>query len=891
MFASRVLRTFAFAAALTAAASMVQAAPLAGPTDNINGIVTDATGAALSAAKVILRDLATGQETTVETNAQGKYAITTKTAGTFLLIVHRDGFAELARTIVVTNPEQVMDFPVKLELGSLATEVTVTAARSVREIRQIPLNIDVLSKDQFNQLNPLSTGTAMTSAANVNPVGDGPFGVRPRLRGLDSTRLLVLVDGERLNTARLATNRAGAEAGLVAADSVEKMEIVNGAGTLMYGSDALGGTINILTNAPSFASKQRVFYGFNGFYSTNESGRRGTLTFGTEGPRLSLRIQGGAEQYDNYTAGRIGVEDTTKFFTSGQIKRVDTIDTNFGFNFKSFAEPFNAPYVRTSALVPNSGAKANFINAAALLKLADSQTLTLRYQQRRSKDIGFPDFASPYFFNATSLPKSDLDRFSARYEYQAINSWFRNFSVAAHWQRTSRELDNVMPVQFPAPSATFFPITVFRLDILSQTMQKVTTPGVDVQAVFVPTKNHLVTTGLTMYQDNSADQRTSSTTTSMLGQVALGSRGPAAVVFPTPIVLGAPSVTHPVRVPDAWLRNVGVFVQDEWRVAPNVSVIGGLRSDVYIVTNKATAGYDVTSVIAGAKPAISTANLPDVNGASTTRRSFTGDIGVIVNQGGKINPFVRYGRSFRHPNLEELFFAGPATAGSIIPNVNVKPETGNNFDAGVKFLAGRVSGGVYGFVNQYKNFIVQDQVVATNSSGPLAQTMNFNDVRISGLEANATAPILLGNTGVLTLNGSAAYTRGTVLSGTDPNTGKSLANTPADDITPFKFVGSARFTDVHSRFWLEYGIRSQAKIDRVAATLLSSPFLIPQDLLSLDAITVQRIGAGITLTQGPHRARLTFAVENLTDKYYREQFQFAPARGRSFTLGIQIGAF
>ena len=149
----------------------------------------------------------------------------------------------------------------------------------------------------------------------------------------------------------------------------------------------------------------------------------------------------------------------------------------------------------------------------------------------------------------------------------------------------------------------------------------------------------------------------------------------------------------------------------------------------------------------------------------------------------------------------------------------------------------------------------------------------------------------MGNAGVLMLNGSAAYTRGTVLSGTDPNTGKSLANTPADDITPFKFVGSARFTDVHSRFWFEYGIRSQAKVDRVAATLLSSPFLIPQDLLALDAITVQRLGAGITLTQGPHRARLTFAIENLTDKYYREQFQFAPARGRSFTLGLQIGAF
>jgi outer membrane receptor protein involved in Fe transport len=163
-------------------------------------------------------------------------------------------------------------------------------------------------------------------------------------------------------------------------------------------------------------------------------------------------------------------------------------------------------------------------------------------------------------------------------------------------------------------------------------------------------------------------------------------------------------------------------------------------------------------------------------------------------------------------------------------------------------------------------------------------------VRISGIEGNALVPLIF-RPGVLTLTGSAAYTRGTVLKGTDPATKASLVNTPADDITPFKFVGSARFTDVHSRFWVEYGVRSQAKISRVADTLRSSAFVIPQDLLSLDAITIQRAAAGLSLTQGEHRVRLTFAVENLANTYYREQFQFAPARGRTFTLGLSIGAF
>ena len=45
------------------------------------------------------------------------------------------------------------------------------------------------------------------------------------------------------------------------------------------------------------------------------------------------------------------------------------------------------------------------------------------------------------------------------------------------------------------------------------------------------------------------------------------------------------------------------------------------------------------------------------------------------------------------------------------------------------------------------------------------------------------------------------------------------------------------------------------------------------------------------MSRGRNRAGLVFAIENLTDKYYREQFQFAPSRGRSFTAGVNVGAF
>ena len=879
----RSIRVFLFAAALFAAAPTFAA--------TIRGSVTDSTGAAVPSARVTLRVLATGQETTVETDAQGRYRLDAPALGSYLLIVTRAGFSEAARTVAIDRPEADLDLPFSLAIGVLSAEVSVTASRSEREVRQIPLHVETISEAAIQQLNPLSTGEALASAVNVTPVGNGPFGVRPRLRGLDSTRMLVLVDGERLNTARQATDRTGAEVGLISPDSISRVEIINGAGTLMYGSDALAGTVNIITNEPSFSPTTQLLYGFNGLYSSNENGMRGTLTLGATSPRITFRVQAGTEKFDNYKTGKFDSEDTRPFFAAGTLKQADTIDTNFGFAFKAFPDPFNAPYVRTDSEILNSQAEGKFINASSLVRLGEKRSLRVRYQSRRMEDIGFPDFEQPYFFNDTSLPHSNLDRLSARYEAQAITPWLANLSLTAYYQRTERLLRTTLPVQFPAPApVTFFPITVMRLDIMSDTEQRVWSPGLDLNAVFVPAKNHLLTAGATFYRDRSSDRRTTSTTTSLVGQVVLGARGPTALPLASPVALGPPSVSRPVRVPDASLRDIAVFAQDEWRVRPSLSVIAGLRSDFYTVNTEPTTGYDVLSVIGNARPAIDLSTLPDPAGATYSRKALTGDIGVVANPDGAVNPFVRFGRSYRHPNLEEMLFAGPATTGSIVPNVRVEPETGNNFDAGVKFRAGRVSGGAYYFLNQYQNFIAQDLVVATNSAGALAQATNYGDVRITGIELSAAAPLAL-RPGVLTLTGGAALTRGTITDGVNPLDKSSLADSPFDNITPAKVILSARFTQLRGRWWVEYGVRSQTEVKRVADTLLDSPFLIAQDLLSLDGFTVQRAGLGINLSRRRDRLGIVFAVENLGDTYYREHFQFAPARGRSFTVGLNVGAF
>jgi len=264
----------------------------------------------------------------------------------------------------------------------------------------------------------------------------------------------------------------------------------------------------------------------------------------------------------------------------------------------------------------------------------------------------------------------------------------------------------------------------------------------------------------------------------------------------------------------------------------------------------------------------------------------TGDIGAVYRLNGALTARARYGRSYRHPNLEELLFSGPATVGAIVPNMTVEPEVGNNVDLGLSVRTGHVAGAVSYFHNTYHGFI-STEIVSVTPSGPLSQAVNVSQVRIQGLEGDVDVPVVT-RAGVITFFGNAAFTRGTVLGGENRLTGASLAGTPQDNITPFKGILGVRFNQSRDRWWVEYGVRTQAKVARVAPTLVDSPYLIPQDLLGLAGFSVQRVAAGLNFHPRTGRLGIVVAVENLADRFYREQFQFAPARGRSFTVAFHV---
>jgi hemoglobin/transferrin/lactoferrin receptor protein len=856
----------------------------------LHGQVADSSGGILPGATVEVTNVASSEHTTVTTDATGHYTVTGLKLGIYRIVAAFSGFSEASRTLVVVSDTQSTTIDFVLDLGSLKSEVTVSAERGERDVSVVPLRTDTVTSRAIEEQAPVSTGDALVAAPGVTPVGSGPFQVRPRLRGLDSTRVLVLVDGERLNNSRSATDRAGVEVGLVDVDSIEDIEVLGGAGSVLYGTDALSGTINIITNRPRLTDTVKVTAGVDGYYSSNESGRRGTVTFGVSSPRLSVSFNGGTEKYDNYSAGSNFHESSQPFFDSGQIHQADTIDDNFGFNFKAFPDPFNAPYTRTSALIGNSGMSGTSANLAGIAQISTHQTLEMKYQQRHANDVGFPDFSEPYFFQTISTPWSRLDKIASTYTLTSPIPWLSKLVVTGYYQRQDRLLRNDFPVQFPAPSATFFPISVFGLNIVSDTRQQVWTPGVDVQATFLTSPTNVLTAGTTIFRDRSEDQRTTTTQMSLIGDVELGAYGPTAVVLPSPVAVGDPIVEQPVRVPNATFRDAGTFVHDEWTASPILRLTGGLRVDGYRVQTENTPGYMVQELVAGAVPPIDPSTLPNVGGERIARRALTGEAGVVLLSDRTVSFFSHYVRSYRHPNLEELLFSGPATTGNIVPNIKVEPETGHNLDVGTHVRFAHLIGSVSYFNNTYRNFISTEVVAQTTTQegvSPISQAINLAHVRIQGVEGEANVPFFGGGLSWLPY-ANLAYNRGTVLDGTSPLSGVSLAGAPQDNITPWKIDAGLRLGDRGERWWASYSLRTETQVDRVSPLLLDSPFLIAQDLFGLGGFTVHRIAAGYDWQRGGQRVGLTVSVDNLTDVFYREQFQFAPARGRSVTVSLRI---
>ncbi len=297
----KLLRLATFALLFTGAAS-------AQTTGSITGVVTDgATGKPVVGAVVVATSPAAPGEQTAVTDAKGAFTIANLPAGSYKLNASFEGYKPETRTDLalgenVTLRANLAIVPEAVQLE----EVVVTGSRIRRKDLTTAAPVSVVNKEAITASGQVSVGDFLNTMPEAvaalgrgnNNGGDGT--VKISLRGLGSSRTLVLVNGRRWVAGGSGAN-SSVDLNTLPASAIERIEVLKDGASAVYGSDAIGGVVNVIT--------KKNFNGaeFNAYAGTSSKGDGNTYdvngTFGTTSEKGSLLFSTSFTRQDAVWAG------------------------------------------------------------------------------------------------------------------------------------------------------------------------------------------------------------------------------------------------------------------------------------------------------------------------------------------------------------------------------------------------------------------------------------------------------------------------------------------------------------------------------------------------------------------------------------------------------------
>lgn len=177
-------------------------------------------------------------------NTEGTYDFNNLSEGIFTIEVSFIGYKSFVGSVKIEG-NTIKDFFLSSSVIEIEN-VTVTGVSSAMQIKRSPLQISVISKKDLERAGGANLLDALSKQPGFSIVTTGPDIVKPFIRGLGYNRVVSVNDGIRQEG-----QQWGDEHGLEVDEySAQKIEILRGPASLMYGSDAIGGVINILTNVP-----------------------------------------------------------------------------------------------------------------------------------------------------------------------------------------------------------------------------------------------------------------------------------------------------------------------------------------------------------------------------------------------------------------------------------------------------------------------------------------------------------------------------------------------------------------------------------------------------------------------------------------------------------------
>jgi hemoglobin/transferrin/lactoferrin receptor protein len=626
--------------------------------------------------------------------------------------------------------------PAPIETTEPELEITVTGTRTRRAIKDSPSTVSVRDRQDLNStfVRDIDDLTRYEPGVSVNnrPLRAGNGSVN--IRGIEGNRVLIQVDGVRVPDILGMTNT---NRNLVDFDCLKRVEILRGAASSLYGSDALGGVVSYTTKDPE------------DFLKGEKIGQQAKITYGGANNNLSENLA---------LADRRGNLATSFCYT-----RQDGRETS---NLGRIAP--NPQAVRGNSII---GKVAYQIDPASQLmftgELFDRRTLTTV-----NSAVGPVPGTPGQTILRTSQTADDYNnrgRVSLGYNHDnPQGSAVQKLRGQVYYQSAYTNEESIEERNVTIGGVTTrrrrTPFNIFNQSIFGGDVQlESNIDGGDLR--------HRLTYGFDLNgtdtarpRDNTEFNLTTGTQTKSVG----------GEVYPNK------------TFPNTRTTRFGVYVQDEieWKSA-KLSIIPAIRYDYYSLDPQPN---DPDFIRIGGRA-------QDVRGL--TASAISPKLGLVYKLSPDTSITAQYAKGFRSPPYDDaaIAFTNFAFGYTVIPNANLKPESSDGFEVGIKTDGSSFKGGLVGFINRYDNFIDTVQLGTVPINGQTIQQFQSQNIRgaeISGIEARGEYYFSPDRTG-LSLIASAALIQGTNLE----------TNRPLDSIDPFKTVLGLRYRATDSRWGAE----------------------------------------------------------------------------------------
>ncbi len=371
---------------------------------------------------------------TVHTDENGKYEFPNLPPGKYDVLAHLDRVPDSVQSVTVTpGIETVLDF--QIELSGVREQVTVTATGNEQAVSSSIQAVEVIGSVDLAKKSTVSLGEALDGELGISKRSFGPGTARPVIRGFDGDRVLVLQDGNRIGGLGF---ESGDHAEPVNVLTVERIEIVKGPATLLYGSNAIGGVINAISSHDSAHEGVNGFITGLGSTNSRQLGGSGGFEFGTK--KWLFWANGGGQRSQDYNTpiGQVLNSFSREVNFSGGVGYYPDkgfLSFNYTFDKRRYGIPYDPDEVDPEIVFLNPRRhsvelKGGFRDNPSFLQAG---TFSIQYNDYAHSEIDFDTNAvNTAFTNKTFLyqgifNQKKLGRLSGRFGFWGQH---RDFSAA-----------------------------------------------------------------------------------------------------------------------------------------------------------------------------------------------------------------------------------------------------------------------------------------------------------------------------------------------------------------------------------------------------------------------------------------------------------------------------